>query len=77
MLCKQVKILNSTEQKIKRYSSGTKELLVMSIKSQDADDYLVGVISETHGLLRPEAITVALLHLRGNSLDAELVELNL
>ena len=28
----------------------------MEIKSQNADDYLVGVISDTHGLLRPEAI---------------------
>jgi putative phosphoesterase len=30
----------------------------MSIKSQSADDYLVGVISDTHALLRPEAIKV-------------------
>ena len=30
----------------------------MSIKSQTTDDYLVGVISDTHGLLRPEAIKV-------------------
>jgi hypothetical protein len=58
MLYGQVKLLRSTEQKIKRYSSGTKELLVMSIKSQSSDDYLVGVISDTHGLLRPEAIKV-------------------
>ncbi len=28
----------------------------MSTKSQSIDDYLVGVISDTHGLLRPEAI---------------------
>ena len=56
MLYGQVKLLRSTEQKTKRYSLGTQELLVMSIKSQSADDYLVGVISDTHGLLRPEAI---------------------
>jgi len=30
----------------------------MSIKTQSTDDYLVGVISDTHGLLRPEAIKV-------------------
>ncbi len=30
----------------------------MSIKSQSSDNYLVGVISDTHGLLRPEAIKV-------------------
>jgi len=30
----------------------------MLIKSQSSDDYLVGVISDTHGLLRSEAIKV-------------------
>ena len=28
----------------------------MSTKSQSSDDYAIGVISDTHGLLRPEAV---------------------
>ncbi|MDL1968551.1 MAG: metallophosphatase family protein [Deltaproteobacteria bacterium] len=30
----------------------------MSIKTQSADDCLIGVISDTHGLLRPEVIKI-------------------
>ncbi len=33
----------------------SREVDTMSTKSQSADDYIIGVISDTHGLLRPEA----------------------